>query len=179
MMNFRRLALVSGLAVLSAVAFAPKAGAVQTTQDVTFGGSIVASCTFTGTTAGVLANQGSNAWVEGSNGGGIGNIGTAASTTVKCTSGGQLAVSAPVKVAAPATFVDTIKQAVVSDGTNYTSSSTPFDNTTWNQPTTALTIPVNINVPLKVSAVIGVNNTTGGVPVGTYTYKATLTATPN
>jgi len=175
----RRLALVSGLAVLSAVAFAPKAGAVQTTQDVTFGGTIVALCAFTGTTAGVLANQANNAWVEGSNGG-IGTIGTAASTTVKCTSGGQLAVSAPVKVAAPATFVDTIKQAVVSDGTNYTSSTgTPFDSGTWNHPTTALTIPANINVPLKVSAVIGVNSTTGGVPVGTYTYKATLTATPN
>ncbi|MGF2037716.1 MAG: hypothetical protein RMZ43_020745 [Nostoc sp. CmiVER01] len=176
----RRLALVISIAVLSAVAFAPKAGAVPATQDVTFNGTVVGVCTFTGTTAGALVNQNNNAWVEASTGSTIGNIGTAAQTTVNCTSGGQLAVSAPVKVAAPANFTDTIKQAVVYDGTNFSSSTgTAFDTAGWAKPTTALTIPANTNRTLNVAAIIGVNNVSSGVPVGTYNYKVTLTATPN
>lgn len=53
MINFRRLALVSGMAVLSAVAFTPKAQAQSTTVDFT--GSIPATCTINSTTAGTLA----------------------------------------------------------------------------------------------------------------------------
>ncbi|MEH2379689.1 MAG: hypothetical protein V7K27_12525 [Nostoc sp.] len=180
MMNFRRIALVSGLAILSAVAFAPKAGAAPATQDVNFNGTVVATCLFSSTTSGALVNNNHNAWLEGSGGSTVGSIGTAASTTVNCTSGGLLAVSQPVKVSAPATFSDTIRQAVVYDGTNYMSSTgTAFDTGGWNKPTASLAIPVNTDRTLQVAAVIGVNNITGGVPTGTYSYKVTLTATPN
>ncbi|PSB45542.1 hypothetical protein C7B67_21310 [filamentous cyanobacterium Phorm 6] len=179
----RRLALVSGLAVLSAVAFASQAGAQAVPQDVQFGGNITGTCTFTGTTAGTLATTGvNNPWVEASTGTTIGTIGTAGQTTVNCTSGGALSVAAPVRVAAPAAFVDTIKQAVVYDATAnaFTSAGAPFDTGGWTKPTTALTIPANTNRVLRVGMITGLNTIgTGAVPSGTYTYRVTLTATPN
>lgn len=181
-MMIRRLALVSGLAVLSAVAFASQAGAQAVPQDVEFGGNIKGTCTFTNTTAGTLATTAANnPWVEASTGTTIGTTGTGGQTTVNCTSGGALSVAAPVKVAAPAAFVDTVKQAVVYDGTAFTSSpGVPFDNGGWSRPTTALTIPANTNRTLRVGMVAGVNSPgTGAVPSGTYTYRVTLTATPN
>ena len=181
-MMIRRLALVSGLAVLSAVAFASQAGAQAVPQDVQFGGNITGTCTFTGTTAGTLVATPNNPWVEASTGTTIGTIGTAGQTTVNCTSGGALSVAAPVRVAAPATFVDTIKQAVVYDATAnaFTSAGAPFDNGGWLKSTTALTIPANTNRVLRVGMITGLNTVgTGAVPTGTYTYRVTLTATPN
>lgn len=176
----RRLALVCGLAVLSTVALESQSQA-QVTQDVNFNGSVVGVCTFTGTTAGTLATQNSNAWLEASNGTTIGTIGTSGQTTVRCTNGGQLSVSAPVKVTAPTAFVDTVRQAVVYDSTAnaFTSAGGPFDNSGWSKPTAALAMPINTDRVLRIGAVVGVNNTTGGVPFGTYSYRVTLTATPN
>ena len=98
----RRLALVSTLAVLSAVAFAPKAGAqaVPATQNVDFTANLAGTCTFTGTTAGTLAVNGPfRNWLEASSA-----RGTRGQTTVNCTSGGQLAVSLPVLVTGPAGY---------------------------------------------------------------------------
>jgi hypothetical protein len=181
-MMIRRLALVSGLAVLSAVAFASQAGAQAVPQDVEFGGNITGTCTFTNTTPGTLAATGNNPWVEASTGTTIGNTGTGGQTTVNCTSGGALSVAAPVKVAAPAAFVDTVKQAVVYDATAnaFTSAGGPFNNSGWNKSTTALTIPANTNRILRVGMVAGLTTAgTGAVPTGTYTYRVTLTATPN
>ncbi|MEG4840996.1 hypothetical protein [Microcoleus sp. B9-D4] len=182
-MMIRRLALVSGLAVLSAVAFASQAGAQAVPQDVQFGGNITGTCTFTGTTPGTLAAIPNNPWVEASTGTTIGTTGTAGQTTVNCTSGGALSVAAPVRLAAPPTFVDTAKQAVVYDATAnaFTSSAgAPFNNSGWLKPTTALTIPANTNRVLRVGMITGLNSAgAGAVPTGTYTYRVTLTATPN
>ncbi len=177
----RRLAVVSGLAVLSAVAFAPKAGAQ--TVDINFSGTVTGTCAFSGTTAGALGQNSPNSWVEGA--GGIPGMSTAfsaATTTVNCTSGGTVSVSAPVKVAAPAAFVDTVKQALVYDATAnaYTSAGGPFDSVLWNQTTAPLAIPANTNRTLRVGVVAGVRNFgVGAPPAGTYNYKVTLTATPN
>lgn len=178
----RRLALVSSLAVLSAVAFASQAVAQAVPQDVDFNGNITGTCTFTGTQNGTLATTPNNPWVEASTGTTIGTTGNGGQTTVNCTSGGTLSVAAPVRVAAPAAFVDTIKQAVVYDGiaNAFTSGGDPFDNSGWSKSTTPLTIPANTNRLLRVGMITGVNNVGGGaVPTGTYTYRVTLTATPN
>ena len=177
----RRLAVVSGLAVLSAVAFAPKAGAQ--TVDIDFSGTVTGNCAFTGTTAGAIGQQNNNPWVEGAGGlPGMDATYSAATTTVNCISGGTVSVSEPVQVAAPAGFVDTVKQALVYDATAnaYTSAGGPFDGGGWNKPTTPLTIPANTNRDLKVGLVIGENNLGAGAPpAGTYNYRVTLTATPN
>jgi hypothetical protein len=102
----RRLAVVSGVAVLSAVAFAPKAGAQ--TVDINFGGNLPSICTFSATAAGTLGQFSSTVpYVEASNGTTIGSIGTAGSTTVNCSNGGQVTVATPVKVGAPGGFTDT------------------------------------------------------------------------
>ena len=182
-MMIRRLALVSGLAVLSAVAFASQAGAQPVQQDVDFNGNITATCTFTNTQNGTLAaTAANNPWLEASSGTTIGSTGTGGETTVNCTSGGALSVAAPVKITGPAAFVDTIKQAVVYDpipGT-FTSAGGPFDSGGWAKSTTALPIPANANRVFKVGMITGVNTPgTGAVPSGTYQYRVTLTATPN
>jgi hypothetical protein len=129
-----------------------------------------------------LAATGNNPWVEASTGTTIGTTGNAGQTTVNCTSGGALSVAAPVQVVAPAGFVETIKQAVVYDATAnaFTSAGGPFNNSGWSKPTAALTIPANTNRVLRVGMIAGVTTPGGGaVPSGTYTYRVTLTATPN
>ncbi|XVE09326.1 MAG: hypothetical protein HCA05_09750 [Dolichospermum sp. DET68] len=57
----RRLALVAGVATLSAVAFSPKAQAQTTNVDFT--GSIPATCTINSTTNGTLALKSPSALV--------------------------------------------------------------------------------------------------------------------
>jgi hypothetical protein len=179
----RRLALAAGLTVLSAVGFASSASAAPANQDVNFTGNIGSVCTFTGKTDGTLLQQSpGNQWVEGANGvPGFTNGGTAGAVTLNCSNGGLLSVAVPVSVAAPPTFTPAKIQSLVSDGTNFTSANTGgnFDTGIWAKPTTPLTIPTGTNVNLKVGMVAGANGTTGGVPSGTYTYKVTLTATPN
>jgi type 1 fimbria pilin len=61
MKNIRRLALVAGVATLSAVAFSPKAQAQTTNVDFT--GSIPATCTINSTTNGTLALKSPSALV--------------------------------------------------------------------------------------------------------------------
>jgi hypothetical protein len=56
MKNLRRLALVSSIAALSAVAFNPTAQAEPATQDINFAGTVPAVCTFSNTTAGSLVS---------------------------------------------------------------------------------------------------------------------------
>lgn len=181
-MMLRRLAFVSGLAVLSAVALAPKAGAAPATQDINFGGNIGSVCTFTSPVDGTLA-QGNptDGWIEGSNGIG-GGTGTAGSVTLNCSAGGSLSVAGPVKVAAPTTFAPSVTEALVVNNTNGDKTRSPgtaFDSGMWNVPTASLTIPAAANQSLKVGMVTGIPGSTTSVPPGTYTYKVTLTATPN
>jgi hypothetical protein len=176
----RRLAVVSGLAVLSAVAFAPKAGAQ--TVDINFSGTVTGTCAFSGTTNGSLGQYMPTApFVEATNGTPIGNTGTTGTTTVNCTTGGQVTVAAPVKVAAPTGFTDTTKHAVVYDVATNVNTSATVGTPIWINgiSTSPLTIPANTNRTLRVGMLVGVPGSTGGVPAGTYNYKVTLTATPN
>jgi hypothetical protein len=178
----RRIALATGLTILSAVGFASSASAAPTNQDVDFTGNIGAVCTFSGKTDGTLAQQSpGDGWVEGA--GGISGFGggTAGAVTVNCSNGGSLSVAAPVPVVAPATFTPAVLQSIVTDGTDFTSANIggSFDNGGWAKPTAPLSIPTGTNVNLKVGMVAGTRVFTGGVTSGTYTYKVTLTATPN
>ncbi len=181
MMNFRRLALVSGLAALSAVAGSPKAQAIPVTQDVLFNGTFPSVCTFTGTTDGnLLQTAATNEWIEASNGTTIGTVGIAGTTTLNCSAGGQLTVAAPVAVTIPSGFTPTVLQSVVyNQNNNEITSAGPAFNATWTQPTTALNIPINTDQTLQVGMIAGTNANVNGVPNGTYQYRVTLTATPN
>lgn len=176
----RRLAVVSGLAVLSAVAFAPKAGAQ--TVDINFNGTIPGTCAFTSTTPGTLAQYTpTSSFVEASNSTGVGTVGTAGTTIVNCTSPGQITVGLPVKIAAPSTFTDTTKHAVVYDSVANANTSTSAGTAVWTTGllTTPLAIPANTSRTLRVGMLVGVPGNTAGVPTGTYNYKVTVTATAN
>ena len=83
MKNIRRLALVAGVATLSAVAFSPKAQAQTTNVDFT--GSIPATCTINSTTNGTLALKSPSALVAW--GGGNQAAGTPGSINVSCNAG--------------------------------------------------------------------------------------------
>lgn len=174
----RRLALTAGFAVLGAVAFAPSASA-QTAETVPFEGTFGGTCTFSATTQGTLAQLDPNdEWFEASDGTGIGTTGAAGTTTVNCTSGGSLSVTAPTKTGGPAAFDTEPTYAVVFDGTNYTAAGTPL-NAGWNRPTAPLNIPVAADTTLNVGMTAGQDNNGAGVPSGTYTYEVEVTATPN
>ncbi|MGL5193510.1 MAG: hypothetical protein ACRC8Y_07880 [Chroococcales cyanobacterium] len=176
----RRLALVSGLAILSAVTFAPKAGAAPTDEIVPFGVTITGTCAFSNTQGGTLAQLGvNNYWVAG--GGGIPQIdeGISGKTTLNCTSGATLSVAVPVQLSAPAGFNTPDNISVVYDGTNFTRAGNPINSTSWDKPLTPLTIPAGIDVPLQVGMLAGDTSSGGSIPVGTYSYTVTLTATPN
>jgi hypothetical protein len=178
----RRFAVISAIAILGLGAVANQASAAPATQDINFNGEIGAFCTFSNTVNGTLGTFTSNSeWVEGSTG--IPNLGAgqSGSTTVNCNGESTLSTGVPVQVSAPAGFTPQVLQSVVYDGTNYTSANTGgnFDTGAWNKPTAPLTIPANTNVNLKVGMVAGRNAYGNSVPGGTYSYKVTLTATPN
>ena len=192
-MMIRRLALVSGLAVLSAVAFASQAGAQPVPQDVQFDGNITGACTFIGTTAGTLVKRSpTSPFVEaaGPNAGSpsFGLNGAVGRTTVNCTSGGQLTVSVPLKLAAPNGFNDSIRQAFVGATTSGSLSNSPglltSTSTGGTFPgygglvTAPITVPANTNTPLSVGMAAG-QITGTPAPTGNYQYSVTLTATPN
>lgn len=185
-MMLRRISLVGAFAILGAVAFASNAGAqtAPVTQDFDFGGTIGGVCTFSNTQNGTLAQRTTNAsFVEAATGIFGGAAGTPATTTINCTANSQLTVGLPLRVAAPASFVETARQALVIDATgnatsatNTTAAVTPMWGT--NLPTTPLLISANTPRPLRVAMAAGVPNSTG-LPAGTYTYRVSVTATPN
>ncbi|MCC5658128.1 hypothetical protein LC608_14240 [Nostoc sp. XA010] len=176
----RRIALATGLSLLSALTFASTASAETKTQDILFSGTVPATCTFSNVQDGVLA-QGSpgDSWVEGAAGIIGSTTGKPGTATLKCTSASSLSTGVPLQTAAPAGFNAPIKQSIVSDGTNYTSTSSgdPFDSGLWGQSNAPLDIPAATDVALTIGMIAGDN--TGGVPVpaGTYSYTVTLTAT--
>lgn len=178
----RRITLIASLAAVSTLTMVSQASAG--TGVVPFNGSITANptCTFSNIVGGTLTNTGTNEWVEGSQGiPGLSAGGNAGSATVTCSTSGSLTTSVPVKVSAPSAFVPEIEQAIVYDGTNYTTNSTgaKFDNGAWDKPTTPIAITNSTPVNLKVGMIAGKRAFDASVPTGTYTYNVTLTATPN
>lgn len=180
-MMLRRLAFVSGLAVLSAVSLAPKAGAQ--TVDVPFDGDIQSICSFSTNSAGVLAvNPVVDDSIEASAGITGGGIGTAASVDVTCTLGGKLDIGNPSQMLG-APLVGATTQAVVENQlTNeIKSSSNTFGGGFWTTVTAGqMNIPSgSIPQELRVGMVDGNAGVAGTVPPGTYQYSVTLTAIPN
>lgn len=180
MKNLRRLALVSSMAALSAVAFNPKAQAE--TADVTFSGNIPMSCAFSSTTAGTLAASGG--WIEAA-----GNIpgfdkGTSGSTTLSCNGSATVSPSAPIKVSAPDAFDDTNAQSLIyiadnDDGNRIVSSysgSAPWQDYASNN---SNAIPIPANTPRVITVGMAAGSSNGTVVPGSYNYKVTVTATGN
>lgn len=179
MKNLRRLALVSSIAALGAVAFNPKAQAE--TADVTFSGNIPFACSFSSTTPGALAVSGG--WIEGAT-----NIpgfdkGTAGSTTLSCNGPALVTPSAPIKLSAPTGFDDSNAQSLIyiadnADGSQFVSNST--NNGPWTSyasNTGGIPIPTNTPRVLQVGMATGSSN--GSVVAGSYSYKVTVTAVGN
>jgi hypothetical protein len=168
--------------LLGSIAFAAKAQAAPVTTDVPFNGAITGTCTFGTPTAGVLAQTGTFQAVEGSGGmsGGFAT-GTAGSVTVNCSGGGSLTTAVPAQVSVPAGFTPAVQQSVVElVGSNtFTSANSggSFDTGTWAKPTTPITLPTGTS-NLNVAMVAG-TRTNGNPLSGNYSYKVTLTATPN
>jgi type 1 fimbria pilin len=180
MKNLRRLALVSSIAALGAVAFNPTAQAG--TADVTFSGNIPFTCSFSSTTSGGLVSNGG--WVEATGNSVSGfDKGTAGSTTLRCNGSAMVSPSAPLRVSAPGSFDDSDKQAIIyiadnDDGNRIVSTysgNAPWQNYANNG--AAIPIPANISRVLKVGMTAGENN--GSVVAGDYNYKVIVTATAN
>ena len=180
MKNLRRLALVSSIAALGAVAFNPKAQAE--TADVTFSGNIPFACSFSSTTGGTLAANAYKAgWVEAAGGSVSGlDIGNSGLTTLSCNGAATVSPSSPVKESAPDAFDDSNKQSIIysEDSGEVASSSTgtaPWTYPGFDNP--SISIPANTSRTLKVAMTVGKDN--GTVLAGSYIYKVTVTATAN
>jgi hypothetical protein len=178
MKNLRRLALVSSIAALSAVAFNPKAQAEPATQDINFAGTVPAVCTFSNTTAGSLV--GTNGRLKGT--GGLANVagGTYGTTSVVCNGGAALSVAAPVQVTAPPGFSEVNTQTIVHDpiyGQFLQTVPTQGDAMINGYNFDPLSLGANESHSYRVGMVVVPNNDT--IVSGSYSYKVTLTATPN
>ena len=178
MKNLRRLALVSSMAALSAVAFNPKAQAEPATQDINFAGSVPAVCTFSNTTAGSLV--GANGRLKGT--GGLANVagGTYGTTSVVCNGGAALSVAAPVPVTVPAGFTAVNTQTIVYDptyGQNLRTVPTSGDVMFNGLNSAPLALGANEFHSYRVGMVVVPTNDT--IVPGSYSYNVTLTATPN
>lgn len=182
-MKLHKLTIASGLAVLSAIAFAPQALADPVTIDTEFEGIVGTVCTFTNLENGILAKDDDNDdqwWLEASAGTNAGNLGQAAKVTINCNTGGTVTVAQPVKLTAPATFNGNIAHAVVyrPDG-QFTTSGTRESFNWWPNDTEELQIPNAQDLTLRIAMIVGDNQGFQPVPNGVYRYKVTITATPN
>lgn len=177
MKNLRRLALITGIAALSAVAFNPKAQAE--TKTVNFAATVAKLCTFSGTTSGTLAPG--DGWLEAA--GGIPGLdtGTSGSTTLSCNGAATVSAGVPVKISAPAGFDDTNRQSVVYDAETTNAASSSTGTRLWAVYTNpSITVPADQSRVLKVAMSAGAApGTAGNVVAGTYSYKVIVTATPN
>mgnify|MGYP003333295017 CR=1 FL=1 len=176
MKNLRRLALITGIAALGAVAFNPKAQAE--TKDVNFSTTVSKLCSFSATTNGILSPG--DGWVEGTTGVPLLGIGTAGSTTLSCNGPATVSVGIPVKILAPSGFADPNRQSVIYDTeANIVASSATGDRLWPYYNTPSITIAADSSRTFKVGMSAGSAGTAGNVVAGTYSYKVTVTATPN
>lgn len=177
----RRFAIAAGFAILSAAGFASQASAQVVSPPVTFSGTVVAPCTFTGSIPGVLAQRTANTpYLEATSGISNLNTGTSGQITVNCGAGGSLSINAPTVGTVPIGYIPTNLKAVAQIGSSQTEAGTGFvGNIQFSTP--PLTIPVNTNqlISVGMAAGNGAAAATGTLPGGTYTYNVTLTATSN
>ncbi|MGB3758617.1 MAG: hypothetical protein WBA07_19920 [Rivularia sp. (in: cyanobacteria)] len=161
----RRLALTAGFAVLSAVAFAPKAHgqvAPAVTEPVTFEGTVGSVCTLTDPNPGVLVQAGDALVSRPIDGGESGSI------TVNCTGSNEVSVAAPTPVQVPPAFATplSLKAELMENGNPFADSDTGATN----------------SVAPGIDAVLGVDMeiiSGSGFPAGVYEYDVEVTAAPN
>ncbi|TVU51871.1 MAG: hypothetical protein EA414_20495 [Arthrospira sp. PLM2.Bin9] len=182
-MKLHNLTVASGLALLSAIAFAPQAVADPVTIDAEFEGIIGTVCVFSELQNGTLAKDDDNDnqwWLEASAGTDAGNLGEAGAVTINCNTGGTVTVAQPVQLAAPAAFNGTIAHAVVygPEG-QLTTSGTRENFDWWPNDTDDLQIPNAQDLTLRIAMIVGDNRDFQPVPNGVYRYSVTITATPN
>ncbi len=165
-MMLRRFALVSGLAVLSAVAFAPKASANPDTQIIEFNGEIAKTCNIELLGNGQLDqdNVQASRLVTTMSGG----------AEVTCNGASTLSVSAPQLQPTSTAIANGFTAAAGSEVA--VASGGSFNQTISDTPPSPLDRGVTHTVIVEMEA-----QTADGLalPPGTYEYQVTLTATPN
>lgn len=165
----RRLALTSGLAVLSAITLATKAqaqnAAAPSEETIMFSATVGSVCTFSDTKPGVLGQFNSRLSTIPQEGG------TAGETVVNCTSEpNNITVTAPRQVTAPSSFNQGLSRAFVSYGGQTINSDGPGGpgGSSLNVPAGGATLQVDMEI-----------DGNGNLPPGLYEYEVTVTASPN
>ncbi|MEA5583595.1 hypothetical protein VB620_19910 [Nodularia harveyana UHCC-0300] len=173
MMNFRRLALVSGFAVLSAVAFSPKAQAQNANVD--FAGTVAVSCSINTATNGALAPFGPNQLFADPD-----FSGTAGNINVTCGNGTTFTVSSIANNGGSVYNQIQRITARVKDGTTQVAVGEV-------SPTgAAVASPVGVAGPVQAAPItaknygvtLHVNNFTTALPAGTYNIRVNVALTP-
>ncbi|MEH2379688.1 MAG: hypothetical protein V7K27_12520 [Nostoc sp.] len=168
-MMIHRLAVVSALAILSAVAFPSKSEA-QATQDVNFNGTIAESFTFS---VGSVTNPSPSTSFNANSFEGTADV------NISCSISAFISVSAPERIAAPSGFNDAFRKARVRFGNSTTSTGVGSADgfPLWSDSASApLAISSCTGNPLVVEMIAG-SSDAGSAPVGSYVYRITLTAT--
>ena len=150
------------------------------TVDVPFNGNVPNTCTFGAPTDGTFEQSVNSIAVEAS--GGIGGMayGTAGTVTLDCAAGGSVTVGLPTNPTIPVGFNTPTLQSVVSlDGVEATSVINFSGTQYWTNFTStgALSVPAG-EQDLFIAAYAG-DGAVGSLPVGSYSYTVTLTATPD
>jgi hypothetical protein len=179
----RRVVLVSGLIVLGAMSVASKASAQSVTTDVNFKGSIPKVCTFGQPQDGQLVTVSSpdktpialeaslfpGGWGEGS---------TVGQVSLKCNTSATVTVADPVQTAGPRdqTFQSLSSNVTADNGKTYAYSKSPW----VGQPgSISISVPAakGTSTPNLQVGMIALNN--DGIAAGDYSFKVTVTASPN
>jgi len=177
MKNLRRLALVCGIAALSAVAFSPKAQAQ--TANVDFTGQVPATCTINSVTPGVLNYGGTTAL------GADNSQGTRGLINVTCNAGTTFAIANIANNGTPAAIHNLVDgaNAEVNDSFNGTTPARGSIAFTSNY---TATLPLSTPGALQTGPItnkdygvhLSVFRASGNLPVGNYQYRVSVVLAP-
>jgi hypothetical protein len=164
-----RFAIVSAAILTSATTIVSAAAAAPITADVTFNGNIPAACTFSNITPGTIGKSKTNNTDIGSNSDYYQN-GNKGIVGINCSGNAALTIADPVQTAGPTTTTN--NSAVVYVGNQTIISPSGNGNFVRSGNIEAAYTQDNITVSMDA-------NGTTALESGNYTYKVTLTATPN
>jgi hypothetical protein len=177
MKNFRRLALVAGVAALSAVAFSPKAQAQDSNVDFT--ANVPATCAINSVTNGTLARVSDGQYVaDGYSPANTNGTGTAGIINVTCNAGTKFTVTSVTDNGGSINFSTTATSTSASKGVTIrdAATGTEVSATTVGSAGSAITAPITAkNYAVQLNLFKG-----GGqpLPVGTYNVRAVITLSP-
>ena len=180
MKNLRRLALVTGVAALSAVAFSPKAQAQTTNVD--FSGTVPATCAINSTTTGTLNYFNTKTLLADSMNGTRGTINVTCNNGTTFTITGITNNGSVITGGTYAANIDAIT-ATISDGNTFWFESAVSPNSSVSIPSTAV---INVPSPAQTGPITGKNynvglvvtNTTNPLKLGTYNVRVAVSLTP-